>query len=171
LSNRGWQDGGMTFKKTGVSEWRSGAGELTAKEHNGCLPLKSHGRCGKRPYRALGGFVRSGRRWADLGKGGRMVGIRTGFSQLFPDDSMQVVDFPHLAHVRLFWEQGFYGRDAETQGRELTVNHANHAKPENEHRMDADFGQNGHNGRNACPTSRVCVLVAIIGPNRAAKCA
>jgi hypothetical protein len=44
---------------------------------------------------------------------------------LRPDDSTQVVDFPHKATVRLIWEQGFYRRDAETQSRELTANHAN----------------------------------------------
>jgi len=44
---------------------------------------------------------RPGRR-IQLGKGGKMVGERTGFAHLFPDDSMQVVDFPHLAMVRHF---------------------------------------------------------------------
>jgi len=47
--------------------------------------------------------------WANLGKGGLMVGKRTGFSHLetalthlFPLDSTQVVDFPHLSGVSIF---------------------------------------------------------------------
>jgi len=85
------------------------------------------GRSGIRPYRALGGVVRSRQsrmvggtllrskameggggkrrvgRWVDLGKGGMLEGKRTGFSHLFPDDSMQVVDFPRMYDVRHFW--------------------------------------------------------------------
>jgi len=45
----------------------------------------------------------------DVGKGGQTNGKWTGFShfetaltRLFQHDSTQVVDFPHLAHVRLF---------------------------------------------------------------------
>src|SRR5882724_3453193 len=56
-----------------------------------------------------------GKRWAgrrvNLGKGGKMMGKRTGFShfetaltRLFPHDSMQVVDFPRICTVRVFWE-------------------------------------------------------------------
>jgi hypothetical protein len=67
-----------------------------------------------------------GKRWVgkrvDLGKGGQVAGKWTGFShiapastRLGPDNSTQVVDFPHKATVRLFGEQGFYRRDAETQ--------------------------------------------------------
>ena len=88
---------------------------LAAKEHTRYAPLECHGRCGKRPYRALGGVVRSGQSRAGTrvypGGSGRMVGKRTGFShletgfsRLFPDESMQVVDFPRIAYVRLFWE-------------------------------------------------------------------
>jgi hypothetical protein len=58
--------------------------------------------------------------------GWRSIGVMarkwTGFSRIeialtrhFPHKSTQVVDFPHKATVRLFWEQGFYRRDAETQ--------------------------------------------------------
>jgi len=87
------------------------------------IPGKSHGRCGKRPYHASGGVVRcrrkaggDGKRWVgrrvDLGKGGQKVGKWTGFSHfetalphLFPHDSTQVVDFPHICSVRLFQER------------------------------------------------------------------
>jgi hypothetical protein len=31
-------------------------------------------------------------------------GVTTGFYRLGPDNSMQVVDFPHVAVVRVFWE-------------------------------------------------------------------
>ena len=43
-------------------------------------------------------------RWVNLGKGGQVAGTWTGFSRLFPLVSTQVVDFPHLRGVRLFWE-------------------------------------------------------------------
>jgi len=46
--------------------------------------------------------------------------LETGFSRFFPHKSTQVVDFPHLAMVRLFWEEGFHRRDAETQSQEET---------------------------------------------------
>src|SRR6266481_2440335 len=46
----------------------------------------------------------------EVGKGGCEIGkwrsfshLETVFSHLFPCFSTQVVDFPHLAHVRLFW--------------------------------------------------------------------
>jgi len=49
----------------------------------------------------------NGQNWAekrvDLGKGGKMKGKWTGFSHLCPDDSMQVVDFPLLSRLRVFW--------------------------------------------------------------------
>jgi len=58
----------------------------------------------------------------EVGKGGCEIGkwrsfshFETVFSHLFPCFSTQVVDFPHLAHVRLFWEEGFHRRGAETQ--------------------------------------------------------
>ena len=41
--------------------------------------------------------------------------FETAISHHSPDKSTQVVDFPHLAMVRFFWEQGFYRRDTETQ--------------------------------------------------------
>ena len=70
-----------------------------------------------------GGKRRVGRR-ASHTIGGQGVGKWTGFShietaliRLFPHKSTQVVDFPHLAHVRLFWEEGFHRRGAETQRR------------------------------------------------------
>jgi hypothetical protein len=65
------------------------------------------------------------RKWANLGKGGCEIGkccsfshFETALSRLFPQLSTQVVDFPHLAVVRLFWEKGFHRRDAETQRQE-----------------------------------------------------
>jgi len=67
-------------------------------------------------------WVRSGRKTGGDGKrwvgkrafptlSGQMVGkwcsfshLETALTRLFPHVSTQVVDFPHLAHVRLFWE-------------------------------------------------------------------
>ncbi len=96
-------------------------------------PGKSQGRCGKRPYRASDGVIRSGpRRYASrafTGLSGRKAGkarnfyrlalgfdhLTTALTRLGPDDSTQVVDFPHLGSVRLFWEgkNSPWGRDAE----------------------------------------------------------
>jgi len=49
----------------------------------------------------------SEKRWVGrsvhVGKGALEMGKWTGFSRHFPDDSMQVVDFPHLSTLRLFW--------------------------------------------------------------------
>jgi hypothetical protein len=102
----------------------------------------------------------------EVGKGGQKLAKRTGFShfqtastRLFPRDSTQVVDFPHLVMVGLFWEQGFYRRDAETPRQE-----------EERGTMHNDYRHNGRNGR-AKPIRRIRILVAIIGQNRAAKCA
>ena len=96
-----------------------------------------------------------------VGKGGRGLGKWTGFSRfettltrLFPQNSTQVVDFPHKATVRLFWERGFYRRGAETQSQD-----------EERDRMDNDYRHNGRNGR-ARPIRRICILVAIFETER-----
>ena len=67
------------------------------------IPLAEYGR------EAGGGGKRWDGKWVDLGKGGKEVGKWTGFSHLAttfshlgPDNSTQVVDFPHLSTVRLF---------------------------------------------------------------------
>src|SRR6266404_2869137 len=48
-----------------------------------------------------------GQRWVErrfnLGKGGRLVGKWACFAHLFPHDSMQVVDFPLLCRLSVFW--------------------------------------------------------------------
>src|SRR5258708_36497522 len=63
-----------------------------------------------------------GKRWVNLGKGGCEIGkwcsfshFETALTRLFPHKSTQVVDFPHLAMVSIFWEEGFHRRGAETQ--------------------------------------------------------
>jgi hypothetical protein len=70
---------------------------------------------GLRPCRSgvdsvVGKVALSGQRWVKLGKGGQEVGKPTGFSHfetalthLFPDKSTQVVDFPRMYEVRVFW--------------------------------------------------------------------
>src|SRR5260221_13638026 len=92
----------------------SGTGSQPRHGTSGCARRrrKSLGRSGIRPYRALGGVVRSGQkcvgRRVQLGKGGRGVGKRSGFShiktaltRLFPRVSTQRVDFPRLFDVGL----------------------------------------------------------------------
>ena len=59
-------------------------------------------------------------RWVHVGKGGPGVGKQTVFAHLFPQDSTQVVDFPHLAMVsqaELGTKVGELGKTAETQRR------------------------------------------------------
>jgi len=106
---------------------------------------KSLGRSGIRPYRALGEVLSSGQwrvaRRVCMGKGGKMAGkwtslahIAPGSTRLGPDNLMQVVDFPHLSAVRLFWggpEMGSHGwgedlgKNRENEG--LTANDAKYA--------------------------------------------
>jgi len=75
--------------------------------------------------KAVGG----GKRWVgkrvNLGKGGCEIGkwrsfshLKTGLTRLFPRFSTQVVDFPHLAHLSIFWEEGFHHRETEAQSKE-----------------------------------------------------
>jgi len=113
--------------------------------------------------KADGRFAGCGKRCAgkrdEVGKGGQKVGGWTGFSRLFPDNSMQVVDFPHKATVTLFGEPGFYRGDTETQSQE-----------EERDRMNNDYRHNGRNGR-ARPIRRFRILVAIFETEGAAKCA
>ena len=106
MSNQRWQDGGMKTEN-GALEWGSDAGEFRVQN-----PESSSGREADakvhRDVRAGGREARGGGKRrvelrVDLGKGGQIMRKRTGFSQLFPDDSMQVVDFPCMYDVRHFW--------------------------------------------------------------------
>src|SRR5258708_23653391 len=91
----------MTVKKTGVVEWWNGRRDRV-KEYwtHGVVRLT----CNGTSQREAGG---GGKRWVwkcnQVGKGGQVARQRTGFSHLFPDDSTQVVDFPHLSRFRFFW--------------------------------------------------------------------
>jgi len=101
-------------------------------------PGKCPGRCGIPSYHASGEVAGSGKRRAGsrglnsrireercpaVGKGGQETGkwcsfshFETALTRLFPHNSTQVVDFPHLAVVRLFWggpEIGFSGPKRE----------------------------------------------------------
>jgi hypothetical protein len=75
---------------------------------------------GLRPCRTgvnsvAGKIVRSGKGWTgernEVGKGGQEIGkwcsfshFETALTRLFPHNSTQVVDFPHLARAGPFWE-------------------------------------------------------------------
>ena len=94
--------------------WSSGAGTQGVGPRGAWNPhgkwsvgvLEYWGRRLQESVRAAGGVVRSGQKcvgkWVQLGKGGKKVGNRTGFSHLFPDVSTQVVDFPLLSRLRVF---------------------------------------------------------------------
>src|SRR5260370_41631098 len=71
-----------------------------------------------------------GKRWSgmgfEVGKGGQEIGkwcsfshLETAFSHLFPRFSTQVVDFPRICTVRLFWERARIGFSAPK--REVTI--------------------------------------------------
>src|SRR6266436_242060 len=64
---------------------------------------------------------------AEVGKGGREIGkwrsfshFETVFSHLFPCFSTQVVDFPRMTVVSIFWEGTNNRRGAETQSQAET---------------------------------------------------
>jgi len=115
MSNQWWQDGGMDTEN-GVLEWRNGRGK-------GVMEYGSYGMpdplCGAGPEAGAPTETREagavGKRWAGRrvqpGGSGLAVVKRTGFAHLVrcwtrpgPDNSTQVVDFPHLAVVSIFLE-------------------------------------------------------------------
>jgi len=83
--------------------------------------------------KAVGGGKRWSGMWVNLGKGGCEIEkwrsfshLETGFSRLFPHKSTQVVDFPRMAMVSIFWEgvensrisgRGMIGRGMGPSGR------------------------------------------------------
>ncbi len=91
---------------------------------------------GNKEPQAGGGGKRCVGKWANPGLGGQERGKWTGFSHfeitlthLFPHKSTQVVDFPHIYTVRLFWEVMKWVATDETQikhglGKEIEQNEA-----------------------------------------------
>ena|SRR5882724_12628992 len=91
----------------------------------------------KRSLEPIWGIERELRRWGlkAAGNGKRRLGSRSftalsgweieewcgfshleiAFSHLFPGFSTQVVDFPRMAHLSIFWEERFHHRDTEAQ--------------------------------------------------------
>ena len=116
-------------------------------------------------------------RWVQPGEGGQKVEKQTGFShfetvltRLFPHDSTQVVDFPHLGVVSNFWgghEIGFsHGWNTDKtpmQERRINKEGRNRGKEERTGRgvnhgwttMDTNMEKTGNGrkrrGRGACP--------------------
>ena len=86
LSNQIWQDGDMET-------------EIEHKE-----AMKAGRKPGKIPDSELNRReLRKRRSGVSLGKGGMEARKWTGLSHLFPHDSMQVVDFPHIGVAGVFW--------------------------------------------------------------------
>ena len=107
--------------------------ELAAKEHiehKGSTPPSAG--CGRK---VGGGGKRRGGRRPDPGLTGEQMGKWTGFSRVFPDDSMQVVDFPHLMKV----SQAELGTNLE----KLKTNHTDTegAKRESEVKMGREWSR------------------------------
>ena len=98
----------MGGTRNGVREYRSSgvAGPLCGAGPEAGAPRKDR--------EAGAGWKRWIRRSVHVGKGGLEMGKWIGFSRVFPDDSTQVVDFPHLSTLRLFWRAEI---TAETQRR------------------------------------------------------
>jgi len=81
---------------------------------------------------AGGGGKKCVRKWVNLGKGGCEIGkwcsfshFETASTRLFPLVSTQVVDFPHLRMVSIFWEVVKWVATDETQikhGFEMRMN-------------------------------------------------
>jgi len=74
------------------------------------------GRLGRRGFTGLNG--------RNVGKAWNFYRLATGFSHfktaltsLFPFDSTQVVDFPCMYAVGIFWGEGYYHRGTEAQSR------------------------------------------------------
>ena len=67
---------------------------------------------GKRAFPTLSG--------EEVGKWCSFSHLETALTRLFPHNSTQVVDFPHLSRVRLSWEERFHRRGAKTQSQEET---------------------------------------------------
>jgi len=74
-------------------------------------------------------------KWAKVGKGGQNAGKWTGFShfetafsRLFPHVSTQVVDFPHICSVRVFWEAVKWAATDETRIGKRLCTEGNRAK-------------------------------------------
>src|SRR6266403_2226 len=97
MSNQGWQNGGVKTEN-GVLEWREAEGSAGVKEYwsHGAVSLPCcagpEAAAPRKAREAGAGGKRWVGKWVDLGKGGRRAGKRTGFSQLFPHTSTQVVD-------------------------------------------------------------------------------
>src|SRR5260221_12167064 len=86
-----WSRGVMGGTRNGVREYRSSG--VAGSEAGAPRKDRETGASGKR------WFGRS----VQVGKGALEMGKWTGFSRHFPDDLMQVVDFPHLSTLRVFW--------------------------------------------------------------------
>ena len=67
------------------------------------------------PTRTTAKRVEVGKGGCEIGKWCNFSHLETGLTRLFPHKSTQVVDFPHLTHVSIFWEERFHHRDTEAQ--------------------------------------------------------
>ena len=94
------------FNMAGLRPCRTGV-NVTAGEAVGAG--KSWGPSGRASWRTLGG----------VRKGGRVMGKRTGFSHVFPEVSMQVVDFPRLAVVRHFLDANLASQARHEMGAQV----------------------------------------------------
>ena len=130
MSNQGWQNGGVKTEN-GVLGWREAEGSAGVKEYwsHGAVSLPCcagpEAAAPRKAREANAGGKRWVGKWVDLGKGGRRAGKWTGFSQLFPYNSTQVVDFPRICSVSIFSGgvknsrisgRGMIGRGMEMEG-------------------------------------------------------
>ena len=116
------QNGAKTTKS--IVAATAGAGLKTMNRRKRSEPRAEFG-AARRPCHATagGGGKRWGGKWVQPGKGGKKVSrwtsffhFETGFSHLSPANSTQVVDFPRIYAVRVFWKEGFHSSAESLRG-------------------------------------------------------
>jgi hypothetical protein len=88
------------MKKTGTKRKKINDGETGYGQGT---PYKEAMKAESKEPKAGRGGKMWAEKWVNLGRSGQEVGKRTDFARLGPDNSTQVVDFPHLGLVRVFW--------------------------------------------------------------------
>ncbi len=146
MSNRGWQDGGREDRKNGVlelwSHWRKNGSGVSGDVESVAGPKADALRGTHRNH----GYTESGgdgkrrivrRRFTSLSglEAGEWTGfyhLGTGSSRLEPDNSTQVVDFPHICSVSILWgspEMGGHERNTDGSGERRVINFEFTRKP------------------------------------------
>jgi hypothetical protein len=181
--NHGWTpmntDTVKTLNRRELRERR-----LAAKEGRGSeIPSAGCGRKAGRGGLKVEAF-RAGitERRVEAGRGGGEMGKSTGFCHLatgyyrmagrfyrpFPDNLMQVVDFPHLACVSIFWEvMKLVLATDETQRKHGCRKDVGHEEPRDSHKRTQRTQKTGkYMGEAQAGGRHICILTAIFETKR-----